>query len=291
LTMKVAELRAELASRGLDTKGKKAELEARLQALETVVLGADGADYSSTCIAAPAPAPKTTVAELRAELASRGLDTKGKKAELEARLLEPETSAAQLTAELRDLKAEHEAKLAERTASPRFKPAMMDESEQARRATEQLYAAADDGTAAEVTRLLAAGADPNEIDIVRACARAASLPAAPVAPPAPLSAARHSSSASHRCHTLQDHENGDNALMKASFNGHMAIVRALLGAGATLETINKAKVTYERDYYGEEIEIVRPPRRRPASASAHRRPLTHRVRRTAAPPGSSATPP
>jgi hypothetical protein len=108
LTMKVAELRAELASRGMDTKGKKAELEARLQALETAVLGADGAD-ASTCIAAPAPGPKTTVAGLRAELASRGLDTKGKKAELEARLLEPEASAAQLTTELRDLKAEHKA--------------------------------------------------------------------------------------------------------------------------------------------------------------------------------------
>ena len=108
--MKVAELRAELKARGLDTKGKKAELEARLQAQEasnraasTLVRkygkqalkkllavaapaqeGADGAD-ASTCIAAPAPAPKTTVAGLRAELASRGLDTKGKKAELEAR--------------------------------------------------------------------------------------------------------------------------------------------------------------------------------------------------------------
>ena len=120
--MKVAELRAELASHGLDTKGKKAELEARLQALETAVLGADGAD-ASTCIAAPDPPTKTTVAELRAELASRGLDTKGKKAELEARLLEPETSAAQLTAELRDLKAEHEAKLAERTAKNEAKVA------------------------------------------------------------------------------------------------------------------------------------------------------------------------
>jgi len=118
LTMKIAELRAELASRGLDTKGKKAELEARLQALETAVLEADGAD-ASTCIAAPAPPTKTTVAELRAELASRGLDTKGKKAELEARLLEPETSAAQLTAELRDLKA----KLAERTAKNEAKVA------------------------------------------------------------------------------------------------------------------------------------------------------------------------
>jgi hypothetical protein len=124
LTMKVAELRAELASRGLDTKGKKAELEARLQ--ETAVLGADGAD-ASTCIAAPAPPTKTTVAKLRAELASRGMDTKGKKAELEARLLEPETSAAQLTAELRDLKAEHEAeheaKLAEHEAKKEAKVA------------------------------------------------------------------------------------------------------------------------------------------------------------------------
>ena len=78
----------------------------------------------------------------------------------------------------------------------------------ANRATNQLFkAAADGGTAAEVTRLLAEGADPTEDwdndteepRPVRACARAALLPADPVALPAPLLAARHSPNASRRC--------------------------------------------------------------------------------------------
>ena len=46
--------------------------------------------------------------------------------------------------------------------------------------------------------------------------------------------------------------------MMASFHGHTAIVRALLGAGATLETINKTKYTCIRDECDDEIEIVRP---------------------------------
>ena len=49
----------------------------------------------------------------------------------------------------------------------------------------QLWNAARDGKAAEVTRLLAAGADPNGYNYVRACARAASLPAAPAPLPRP----------------------------------------------------------------------------------------------------------
>ena len=50
----------------------------------------------------------------------------------------------------------------------------------------QLYDAAYDDKTAEVTRLLAAGADPNgHKDHVRACARAASQPAAPAPLPRP----------------------------------------------------------------------------------------------------------
>ena len=105
---------------------------ARLQAQEAAVLGADGAD-ASTCIAAPAPAPKTTVAGLRAELASRGLDTKGKKAELEARLLEPEAEhdvagdgwdkvpAAEHEAKQMVKLAEHEAKKKAKVAEHKAK--------------------------------------------------------------------------------------------------------------------------------------------------------------------------
>ena len=51
---------------------------------------------------------------------------------------------------------------------------------QAEKKDKQLYDAARKGETATVTRFLAAGADPNgHKDRVRACARAASLPAAP----------------------------------------------------------------------------------------------------------------
>jgi hypothetical protein len=128
----------------------------------------------------------------------------------------------------------------------------------------QLFDAAKDDDTAEVTRLLAAGADPNGCtDAVRACARAASLPAVPAPPPAPLPAARHSPPAPRRRRTSQICRT---ALIWASRNGNTAIAQALLGAGADLHAKTE----------------VRPPRRRPAPAAARRRSLIRRVRRTAA---------
>ena len=106
--MKVAELREELESRGLDSTGKKAELVARLEvalpaappskkekvadpvAEETdfskamrVLKSSEPQASSSSTDVVPA---KMKVAELREELESRGLDSTGKKAELVARL-------------------------------------------------------------------------------------------------------------------------------------------------------------------------------------------------------------
>ena len=68
---------------------------------------------------------------------------------------------------------------------------------------EQLYDAARNGKTAELTQLLAAGADPNgHEDEVRACTRTASLPAASLrAPAAPMQAARRSPPAPRRCST------------------------------------------------------------------------------------------
>ena len=106
----------------------------------------------------------------------------------------------------------------------------------------QLWDAAtsSDDKATEVTRLLAAGADPDgHKDAVRTCARAASLPAAPAPLPRPCQPrARcsppplaHPPCAPHRCEIWQG---GATALMRASAWGHTAIVQALLRAGAQL---------------------------------------------------------
>ena len=85
--MKVAELRAECDARGVDNKGKKAELIARLESVATAG-GADAieteAEEDEEVAAVDFSAMK--VAELRAECDARGVDNKGKKAELIARL-------------------------------------------------------------------------------------------------------------------------------------------------------------------------------------------------------------
>ena len=136
---------------------------------------------------------------------------------------------------------------------------------------EQLWnaAKADDGNAADVKQLLAAGANPNGFRMVRACARACCLAAA--LPLSCLLCGTHDSlyAAAARCKS--DHT----ALIWASYKGHTAIVRALLGAGADLT----------------DKDDVRPPRRCLVPAAARRRLLTRRVRRTAAQPGRTATPP
>ena len=76
----------------------------------------------------------------------------------------------------------------------------------------------------EVTRLLAEGANPNGYKSwVRACARAASLPAAPAPRPLPHSPALR------RRRTSQCDET---ALTTASWAGNTAIVQKLLDAGA-----------------------------------------------------------
>ena len=92
----------------------------------------------------------------------------------------------------------------------------------------QLYDAANSSNdkTAEITRLLAAGADPNEHkDLVRGCARAASLPAAPAPRPLPHSPAlRRRRTSSSQC--------DETALTTASWAGNTAIVQELLHAGA-----------------------------------------------------------
>ena len=77
----------------------------------------------------------------------------------------------------------------------------------------------------EVTRLLAEGANPNGYKSwVRACARAASLPAAPAPRPLPHSPALRRRRTSSQC--------DETALTTASWAGNTAIVQKLLDAGA-----------------------------------------------------------
>ena len=77
--MTVAQLRAELEGRGLDTSGRKADLVARLQN--------EGIGEENGKGAAPAFS-EMKVAQLRKECAQRQLDARGRKAELVARLEE-----------------------------------------------------------------------------------------------------------------------------------------------------------------------------------------------------------
>jgi pSer/pThr/pTyr-binding forkhead associated (FHA) protein len=77
--MTVAQLRAELEGRGLDTSGRKADLVARLQN--------EGIGEEKRKGAAPAFS-EMKVAQLRKECAQRQLDARGRKAELVARLEE-----------------------------------------------------------------------------------------------------------------------------------------------------------------------------------------------------------
>ena len=74
LKLKVKELREELARRGLDTKGRKAELQERLKRAVEAEAEPD-IDVS-----------RLTVKELKAELKKRGLSTSGRKAVLQKRL-------------------------------------------------------------------------------------------------------------------------------------------------------------------------------------------------------------
>ena len=85
--MKVTELRAELKAHGLDTKGKKAELEARLQAQEAAVLAhraastlvrKDSKQALKKLLAVAAPAPSLLKYHGVGPLDSRGAITLSK---------------------------------------------------------------------------------------------------------------------------------------------------------------------------------------------------------------------
>ena len=89
--MTCPQLRALLDNRGIDSSGRKAELIARLEASDAALPSEEGEeqeqeeemelDFSSM-----------KVVELREECKARNLDTKGRKAELIARLEEYESS-------------------------------------------------------------------------------------------------------------------------------------------------------------------------------------------------------
>ena len=96
----------------------------------------------------------------------------------------------------------------------------------------ELFVAAQDGNTEEATRLLAAGASPDEHkNAVRLVCAAASCCCAP-----PFT---HLPCAPHRCLSWQD---GNTALMRAGTKGHTAIVKALVDAGADVNAKNRVRL-------------------------------------------------
>jgi hypothetical protein len=131
----------------------------------------------------------------------------------------------------------------------------------------QIYVSANGGNADEVTSLLAAGADPDgHKNTVRACAPVALPPsaAAPRPRPCPLRATAPLTARPRGAHHRRSSQDGDTALIVASYAGRKETVQALLDAGADLHATNK----------------VRPPRTRWCSLLLAHPPYAHRCRRT-----------
>jgi len=157
--MKVAELREKLEAAGLDTSGTKPVLLKRLRAAPAKkepepepepVLAAATSDPSSAASDPGLDPSSMKVADLKKELAARGLEATGKRAQLAARLAEALSGGGTVMEEEQEEEAPPPAKAAPKAkakaAAPKAKPAASE-----KRGLEEISDAKGGGGGAKIT--------------------------------------------------------------------------------------------------------------------------------------------